>query len=1019
MYIRKKLFLMSFLRKIITLIILVVAVTYSLSAQKRSGDYTPSSVYSEAKTLFDNKNYSSAAELFHKYLGMTKGQNTQKTVEAKFYEAACSSYMGAGEEQLMLFSKENPTSIFAAKADLMYANMLFQNRKYRDALKVYETIDDENLSEQEKAEFYFKKGLAYYQTNDMEKAAPLFYKASFIGSSYKDDARYYYAHIQYVNKKYDDAKYHFKKIENSQKYKDIVPLYLMQIDYVDGNYASVTADAEKVQATAQGQRKVDMALIIAESWFQQKDYSKALHYYNVARENTRRTFPREVDFRIGYCKMKNDDFAGAITNYQNVTKKINNDALAQYASYYLAQCYMKTNQEKFARSAYLTAYKSDFDHEMSEDALFNYAKLSFISGVDPFNEAVAQLEDYIDNAPYSPRKDEAKKLIIHLYLNNKEYSKAIAAIEKYAVMDAEMQRIYAQLTYNIGIESYDNMDYDKAVSYLSKTANNNYADAKLKAEALYWLADSYYQKKDYNNAENYYVAFLKSGGSGQSDLLPMAYYNLGYLAYQKGKFADAVRNYNYFFNMAQGDRDFESDAWMRIGDCYFMERNYQKAIVAYSNAVKLDNKNADYALFQQGMGQGALGNMNAKVECMDNIVKNYKTSSFYDRAMYEKGMAHLSTNDERSAIAAFNQLVKERPRSVYARQGQMKIGMLYYNNNQYDQALTALKKVIDNYPNTEESREALNIMRSIYMEQNNTAGFYAYAKEKGIATSVTEQDSVSFVTAENFFQQGQYESALSAVNQYISQFPKGAYLLKINYYGYTSLDKLGRSGETKPYLEYIISQPDNDYTDNALLKLAGMEKADGAFENARGYYERVLNITENQKTKMQSLEGLADCCYKLHDYNGAIERSNQLSAMPDIGQNRKNLVNYITGMSYYKKNNYSEALPKLLECSKKDRTERGAEAAYHMVLANYKLGNLDEAENRVFYISDNFGAYSYYVAMSFVTLADVYVAKGNVFQAKATLKSIIDNYPGGEPKTLAEQRLAAIEKDESNNEEDE
>lgn len=981
--------------------------------------YDPESVFAEAKTLFDNMNYSSAAELFHKYLDLTNGQNTQKTVEAKFYEAACSSYMGAGEEQLMLFSKENPTSVFAPRADMLYANMLFQNKKYRDAVKRYEAIDEESLSDDEKAELYFKEGLAYYQINEIDKAAPLFYKAAFMNSPYKDDARYYYAHIQYVNKKYDDAKFQFKKIEKSPKYKDIVPVYLMQIDYVDGNYSSVTTDADKVLETAQGQRKVDIALIIAESWYQQQDYDKAMHYYDIARASTRKAFPREVDFRIGFCKMKRNDFDGAIANFQNVTKKINNDAIAQYASYYLAQCYMKMHQEKFARNAYLTAYKDDFDHEMSEDALFNYAKLSFISGVDPFNEAVAQLEDYIDNHPGSPRRAEAEKMIIYLYLNNKDYNKAIAALEKYPNLDAEMQKIYAQLTYSIGIESYDNLDYNKASNYLYKTVNNKHADAKLKSEALYWLADTHVQMKDNNTAENYYVAFLKSSGSGQTEMLPLAYYNLGYISYQRGNFPDAVKNFNYFFNMAKGDKDFESDAWMRIGDCYFMERNYNKAIIAYSNAVKLDNSNADYALFQQGMGYGALGNMNSKVECMNNLTKNYKTSSFYDRALYEKGMAHLSANDEHAAIAAFSQLVRERPRSAYARQGQMKIGMLYYNGNQYDNALTALKKVVDDYPNTEESREALNIMRSIYMEQNQTAEFYQYVQAKGIATSVTEQDSVSFATAENFFQQNQYESALRAVDQYIAQFPKGAYLLKINYYGLTSLEKLGRSSETKPYLEYIIAQPDNDYTDNALLKLAAMEKSAGDLRKAKSYYDRVLNITENQKVKMQALEGVAECCYKMDDFNAAIERSNQLAAMPDIGQSRKNLVNYIVGMSLYNKNEYSTALPKLLECSKKDRTERGAEAAYHVVLANYKLGNLTETEDRVFYISDNFSGFSYYVAMSFITLSDVYVAKGNVFQAKATLQSIIENYPGGEPKTLAQQRLAAIEKDESNNEEEE
>ena len=1006
-------------RRILVFLIFVFVATVSLSAQKRLGDREPESVFDEAKMLFDNSNFTSAAELFHKYLTITEGLNTQKTVEAKFYEAACSSYMGAGEQQLMLFSKENPTSTFAAKADFLYANMLFKNKKFRDAVKKYETVDDECLSTNEKAEFYFKKGLAYYQTNDIKNAEPLFYKAMFMDSPYKDDARYYYAHIQYVNKKYDDARYNFKKIEDSPKYKNVVPVYIMQIDYVDGKFTAVTTDADKVLENSKGQMKVDIALIIAESWYQQQDYSKALDYYETARKSSRKTFTREVEFHIGFCKMKKGDYEGAITNFQNTTSRRDDDAIAQYASYYLAQCYIKTHQDKFARSAYFTAYKVDFDHDMSEDALFNYARLGFISGADPFNETVTQLEDYISKNPDSPRVEEAKTMIIHLYLHNKDYNKAISALEKYPELSGEMQEVYARLTYNIGIDSYAAGDYSQAITYLNKAVNNKNIDAKLKAEAFYWLADSYYQKKDNGNAENYYQAFLKSGGSGQSDLLQMSYYNLGYIAYSKGNFPAAIKNFSYFFNMAKGDNEFEADAWMRIGDCYFMERNYQKAITAYSNAAKLSKRNADYALFQQGMGYGALGNMNSKVESMNELTKKFKTSSFYDRALYEAGMAHLSAKDERSAIASFRQLVNDRPRSSYARQGQMKIGMLYYNNNQYDEAVTNLKLVLDNYPNTDEARVALNIMRNIYMERNKTDEFYKFTEEQGITTSVSEQDSVSFATAENFFQQNQFDKALAASNRYIEQFPKGAYLLKVNNFAVVSQEKLGRNAETRPYLEYIVSQPDNDYTDNALIKLANMEKADNDIEKARGYYERVLDITENQKVKMTALEGVMECCYRLDDFDGAIARGNELAGMQDLAQNKKSLVDYIVGMSLYKKNDYTGAAAKLEACSKKDRTEKGAEAAYYAVLANYKLGNLDETEDKVFYISDNFSAFSYYVAMSFVTLSDVYVAKGNIFQAKETLKSIIDNYPEGEPKTLSEQKLAALENLESNNEEDE
>lgn len=1005
-------------RKILFLTILFLFITLSLSAQKRWDGYEPEQVFQEAKLLFDNQNYSSAAELFHQYLDITEGQNTQKVVEAKFYEAACSSYMGAGEQQLMLFSKENPTSTFAVKADFMYANMMFNSRKYRDAVKKYEAVDAECLTTDEKAEYYFKKGLSYYQTGAVDKAEPLFYKAAFMEGPYKDDARYYYAHIQYVNKKYDDAKFNFKKIENSPKYKDIVPVYLMQIDYINGNYAVVTRDADAIINNADKTRKVELALIVAESWYEQQDYVKALNYYNIARENTRKAFPREVEFQMGYCKMKKADYEGAITNFQNATKKINNDELAQYAAYYMAQCYLKTNQDKFARNAYLTAYKADFDKEMSEDALFNYAKLSFISGVDPFNEAVAQLEDFIEKNPGSPRIEKARLMVIHLYLNNKEYSKAIRALERYPELNDEMQTIYARLTYDLGIQNYTATDYDNAITYLTKTVNNKMAPATLKADALYWLADSYLQKKDNANAEKHFAAFLKLEGAGQSDLLPIAYYNLGYIAYSKGNFPNAIKNFNYFINMAKGDKEYESDAWMRVGDCYFMDRSYQKAITAYSNAMKLDKSNADYALFQQGMGHGALGDMNSKVACMDEISKKYPTSSFYDRALYEKGMAYLSTNDQRSAIAAFRKLVNDRPRSSYARQGLMKIGMLYYNDNQYDNALAALKQVIKDYPNTEETREALNIIRSIYMEQNKTNEFYEFANSNGITTSVTEQDSVSFATAENFFQQSKYQDALNASEQYIKQFPNGAYLLKINYYAYSSLEKLGRTAETKPYLEYIVAQPDSDYTDNALLKLAGMEKNGENYQKAGEYYQRLIQITENQRIKMQALEGAMECQYKLGDYDRAIETGNTLAAMPNLQQNKKNLANYYVGKALYQNGDYRSALAKLEACSHKERSEMGADAAYHVVLCNWKLNNLDETEESVFYISDNFSNYSYYVALSFVTLSDVYVSKDNVFQAKETLKSIIDNYPGGEPKELAQRKLAEILNNESNNEED-
>jgi hypothetical protein len=69
------------------------------------------------------------------------------------------------------------------------------------------------------------------------------------------------------------------------------------------------------------------------------------------------------------------------------------------------------------------------------------------------------------------------------------------------------------------------------------------------------------------------------------------------------------------------------------------------------------------------------------------------------------------------------------------------------------------------------------------------------------------------------------------------------------------------------------------------------------------------------------------------------------------------------------------------------------------------MNNLDDVENRVFNISDRFGSHEYWVAKSFILLADVYVAKDNLFQARETLRSVVDNCSIAELKTEAQNKI--------------
>lgn len=81
----------------------------------------------------------------------------------------------------------------------------------------------------------------------------------------------------------------------------------------------------------------------------------------------------------------------------------------------------------------------------------------------------------------------------------------------------------------------------------------------------------------------------------------------------------------------------------------------------------------------------------------------------------------------------------------------------------------------------------------------------------------------------------------------------------------------------------------------------------------------------------------------------------------------------------------------------------GAEAKYMIAQLQFDNEKLDDAEKSVFALSDTYASYDYWVAKGFILLADIYVKKDNIFQARQTLQSIIDNYEGQDLVLIARE----------------
>ena len=90
-----------------------------------------------------------------------------------------------------------------------------------------------------------------------------------------------------------------------------------------------------------------------------------------------------------------------------------------------------------------------------------------------------------------------------------------------------------------------------------------------------------------------------------------------------------------------------------------MSSNYNAAIRAYDDALKINKIESDYAAFQKAISYGYLDEGNEKVTQLESFVNTYNKSTFRDDALYELGNSYVKRNEIDKAMQKYNQLNAE------------------------------------------------------------------------------------------------------------------------------------------------------------------------------------------------------------------------------------------------------------------------------------------------------------------------------------------------------------------------
>src|SRR6185312_11134777 len=131
-----------------------------------------------------------------------------------------------------------------------------------------------------------------------------------------------------------------------------------------------------------------------------------------------------------------------------------------------------------ARSAFLAASKLDFDKQLQEDALYQYAKLSY--ELDFNTQAIDATRLYLKNYPRSSRNDEVKTLLGEELLNSHNYKEAVEILEPIPNKSAAAQAAFQKVAYYRGLEFYNERAFENAIGIFLRSLKHP-VDPKIEA----------------------------------------------------------------------------------------------------------------------------------------------------------------------------------------------------------------------------------------------------------------------------------------------------------------------------------------------------------------------------------------------------------------------------------------------------------------------------------------------------------------------------------------------------------
>ncbi len=981
------------------------SVVFSLHAQQQLSLSRPERLYQKGSELVAHANYGAARKVFSEFLDLAPPTDPRRG-DAEYYVAfsALTLSNADGEKLIDQFIARNPSSPRAATAWFDLANFFYDEKSYPKAITYFKKVDYAALTLDQQNQAHFRWGYGFFNLKKLDEALEQFNLVKNINSQYAPAANYYAGFIEYSHGNYEEALRDLRKAEANPSYSPVVPYLIANVFYRQKQYDELLKYTSSLKGKTGIQNQEELAMLTAEAYYFKGDYKNAVDAYERFMNDNPAKAESPILFRAGFSNYQLNQTDKAITYLSK--SAAGKDSTSYYASYYLGILYLKQGQKPLAINAFDYARKYNNDSKLVEEASFQYAKVLYDAGRP--DQAIAEFEKFLKDFRSSSHTVEVKELLAQGYINGNNYQKAIEYIESLPSRSAYIDQAYQKATYLKGSELFNKDDYAGAAFNFEKSLQFP-KDPLFVALASFWAGESYSIGGQYENAIRHYMKALELAPSTDAELVLKSRYGLGSAQYNLEAYDKALMHFRDFVNRGNRSTPNYTDGLIRLADCYYVSKQYDEALSNYTKARNIGSPDNDYVLLQSGVISGIQRKYAESRNQLTTLIQSYPKSQYRDEALFQRAQFEIEQGNTQAAVDGLTQLINESPNSKFLPPAYIRRASSYFNLKQYDKSVNDYKVVLTQFPTHPLAQEALLPLQDALTAAGRSGEFQSYRDQFAKANPGNQAlESIDFETAKGLYFDQKYQEAVTSISSYLRNYASSARAEEAKYYLAESYYRLKDLGKAYPIYKELSQDVNFAFGSRVEGRVAEIEFKQGQYPEAIRSFKRLEKLASNKKEQYNAWSGLMESFYLQAQYDSADVYAKTILERGAVNASAQNKASLYLGKTAFARGDYESAKDEFLNTLNTAQDEYGAEAKYTLAQIFFLEKNYKQAYETCVSLNTDFASYDTWVGKSFLLMADTFIAQEDYFQARATLQSLIDNFPSEAVKAEARKKLQDV-----------